>query len=64
MTHLTPRTEYPGNKNRRQSPELSKHNNSCTTMQRRNESSPSTVTIGSCLNDGSCVWMCIERIQF
>ena len=55
MTHLTLRTEYPGNENRCQSPELSKHYNFCTTMQRSNESSPSTVTIGSYLNDGSCV---------
>ena len=38
MTHLTPRTEYPGNENGCQSSELSKHNNS-STMQRSNESS-------------------------
>ena len=55
ITHLTLRTEHPGNENECQSQELSKHNNSCTTMQRSNESSTSTVTIGSYLNDGSCV---------
>ena len=55
MTHLTLRTEYPGNENGCPSPELSKHYNSCTTMQRSNESLPITVTIGSYLNDESYV---------
>ena len=55
MTPLILRTEYPWNENACKSPELSKHDNSYTTMQRSNESSPSTVTIGSYLNDGSYV---------